>query len=194
MIPIGDKFVKAVATQNAPTEGMPTSRGPLGSDYGEAEAFITQVVKLEVIKPTELQQLLSTFTKAPQGITAFDATQTIVIRDYASNVRRMMEVIKSVDVKPKEPDYHLEAIPIKYGKVIDLYNTMQALVGGSGGTGAGNAHRLSIRRSGIAQPIWRRQQLWWRRWLRRLRRRWVWDSSSYGRSVRGLWRGRLLSL
>jgi general secretion pathway protein D len=140
MIPIGDKFVKAVPMQQAPTEGGPTGRGALNLEYGEAEAFITQVVKLDVIKPTELQQLLSTFSKAPQGITAFDNTQTIVIRDYASNVKRMLEVIKSVDQKPKEPDYHVEAIPIKYGKVIDLYNTMQALVsggGGGGGTGAG---------------------------------------------------------
>jgi general secretion pathway protein D len=135
MIPIGDKFVKAVPMQFAATEGAaPSKVKPTG--YDQNEAFITQVVKLEVVKPTDLQQLLSTFTKSPQGITAFDNTQTVVIRDYASNVKRMLEVIKRVDVAPKEPDYKLEAIPVKYGKVIDLYNTMQALIsgGGSGGT------------------------------------------------------------
>jgi general secretion pathway protein D len=134
MIPIGDKFVKAVPMQFAPTEGAePSTVAP--TDYAEAETFITEVVTLKYMKPTDLQQLLSTFTKSPQGITAFDATQTVVIRDYASNVKRMIEVIRSVDVAPREPDYTLEAIPIKYGKVIDLYNTMQSLVSGGGAAG-----------------------------------------------------------
>ncbi len=138
MIPIGDKFVKAVPLQAAATEGAePIKVQP--TDYAEAEPFITQVIKLEVVKPTELQQLLSTFTKSPQGITAFDATQTLVLRDYASNVKRMLEVIKYVDVAPREPDYHLEAIPVKYGKVIDLYNTMQSLISGGGAAGTTTA-------------------------------------------------------
>jgi general secretion pathway protein D len=141
MIPVGDKFVKAVPLAFAGQEGEPTSTGTPG-EYGEAEPFITQVVKLEVVKPTDVQQLLSTFTKSPQGITAFDATQTLVIRDYASNVKRMLALIRSVDVQPKEPDYKLEAIPVKYGKAIDLYNTMEALISGQGApptstTGAG---------------------------------------------------------
>jgi type II secretory pathway component GspD/PulD (secretin) len=134
MIPIGDKFVKAVPMQFAATEGAPPSKVTPG-DYADAEPFITQVVKLEVVKPTDAQTLLSTFTKSPQGITAYDATQTVVIRDYASNVKRMLEVLHTIDVPPKEPDYKLEALPVKYGKVIDLYNTMQALIsGGAGGT------------------------------------------------------------
>lgn len=138
MIPIGDKFVKAVPSQTAAQEGAPPSSvDPV--NYADAEPFITQVVTLKVVKPTDLQQLLSTFSKSPQGITPFDATQTIVLRDYASNVKRMLEVIKTVDVPPKEPDYHLEAIPVKYGKVIDLYNTMQALISGGGAPAGGTA-------------------------------------------------------
>lgn len=155
MIPIGDKFVKAVPAADAPTEGAEPSKVQ-ASHYGEAEPFITQVIELKVVKPTELQQLLSTFTKTPQGITPFDATQTLVIRDYASNVKRMLEVIRSVDVAPKEPDYRLEVIPVKYGKVIDLYDTMQALISGGGvggsssatgqgGVGQGNISRLGGR-------------------------------------------------
>jgi general secretion pathway protein D len=137
MIPIGDKFVKAVPNQLAPTEGAaPSDVKP--TDYSEAEPFITQVVELKVVKPSDVQTLLSSFTKSPQGITPFDATQTLVIRDYASNVKRMLAVIKTVDVAPKESDYKLEAIPIKYGKVDDVYNTMQALISGGGAaTGAG---------------------------------------------------------
>jgi general secretion pathway protein D len=135
MIPVGEKFVKAVPNQFAATEGAAPSK-VTPTDYADGEQFITQVVELKVVKPSDLQQLLSSFTKSPQGITAFDATQTLVIRDYASNVKRMLALIKSIDVAPKESEFKLEAIPIKYGKVGDLYSTMQALISSGGGGAA----------------------------------------------------------
>ncbi len=55
-----------------------------------------------------------------------------MIRDYASNVKRMLEVIKTVDIPEREPDTISKPSPVKYGKVIDLYNTMQALISGGG--------------------------------------------------------------
>src|SRR5207247_2701194 len=82
----------------------------------------------------DVAQLLATFTKIPNGITAFDNTQTLVIRDYASNVKRMMEVIERVDVT-RESEYRFEVIPIRYGKVMDLYSTMGSLISGGGGGG-----------------------------------------------------------
>src|SRR5438105_1333188 len=47
----------------------------------------------------------------------------------------MLELIQQIDVTP-ESDYKLEVIPIRYGKVTDLYETMNALVSGGGGGGA----------------------------------------------------------
>src|SRR6516162_3934291 len=47
MIPIGDKFVKAVPMQFAAQEGAPPSRLK-PTDYDEAEPFITQLVALKV--------------------------------------------------------------------------------------------------------------------------------------------------
>jgi general secretion pathway protein D len=150
MIPIGDKFVKAVPMQFAAQEGAPPSRLK-PTDYDEAEPFITQLVALKVVKPTDAQQLLSTFTKSPQGITAFDGTQTLVIRDYASNVKRMLEVIQMIDVPPKEPDFKFEVIPVKYGKVIDLYTTMQSLISGGAGGGAAPAQSRYGRQGGAGR-------------------------------------------
>src|SRR5690606_37233410 len=56
----------------------------------------------------------------------------------ASNVKRMLEIIEKVDVMP-ESDYEFEVIPIKYGKVMDIYSSMSALISGGGvGTFAGS--------------------------------------------------------
>jgi len=132
MIPQGEKFVKAVSSTDAPKEGARIAK--LGDEFPEAEQYVTHIVQLEIARPTEMKQMLDSFTKNPAGIVAIDSSQILVLRDYASNIRRMLELIEQVDVPP-ENDYRLEGIPIKYGKVTDLYDTMNALISGGGGGG-----------------------------------------------------------
>lgn len=135
MIPIGEKFVKAVIAADAEKTGGEFSKLK-GSELPDSEQFVTKIVKLEVAKPTEIAQILTGFTKSAGAVTAIDSNHTLVLRDYASNVKRMMELIKEVDVKA-ESDFKLEVIPIKYGKVTDIYATMSALIAGGGSGGGG---------------------------------------------------------
>ncbi|MBI4324076.1 MAG: hypothetical protein HY674_02310 [Chloroflexi bacterium] len=154
MIPIGEKFVKAVPSTQAMQEGAPLSALTAG-EMPLAEQFLTRVVKLKIAKPSELAPLFASFSKNPTAITPIDANQTIILRDYASNVKRMMEIIETVDVIP-ESDYKLEVIPIKYGKVTELYDTMNSLITGSGAPSSSArppASQQSQLRSGLgAQP------------------------------------------
>ena len=133
MIPQGEKFVKAVLYTMALAEGSNVSMFEPG-DYPDAEQFVTHIVSLTTIKPSEVAQVLASFSKNPAGIVPIDSNQLLVLRDYASNIRRMIDLIKKVDVPP-ESDYKLEVIPIKYGKVADLFDTMNALISGSSGGG-----------------------------------------------------------
>ena len=135
MLPQGEKFVKAVLATEAPLQGAAISKLQDG-EYPDAEQFVTHIVQLKVAKPSELAPLLATFTRIQGGIVPIESNQILVIRDYASNIKRMLELIEQIDVTP-ESDYKLEVIPIKYGKVTDLYDTMSALVSGGGGGYAG---------------------------------------------------------
>jgi general secretion pathway protein D len=131
MIPVGDKFVKAVPSSVADKEGMEISTTP-ASQLPFAEQFLTRIVKLKTAKPSELAPTLQALSKTPTAVTPIDSNQTLILRDYASNLRRMLEVIEKVDIMP-ESDFTLEVIPIKYGKVQDIYSTMNALISGAGG-------------------------------------------------------------
>jgi general secretion pathway protein D len=133
MINLGDLFVKAVPANQADKEGGAIDIAK-AKDLPESEQFITKVVTLKVAKPSEVAQVLTAFTKSPTGVTAIDSNNTLVIRDYASNVKRMMELIEKIDVVP-EKDFTLEVIPIRYGKVGDIFATMSALISGGGGAG-----------------------------------------------------------
>ena len=146
MIPQGEKFVKAVLYPMALAEGANVTMFDPG-EYPDAEQFVTHIVQLTTVKPSEVAQVLATFSKNPAGIVPIDSNQLLVLRDYASNIRRMLDLIKRVDVTP-ESDYKLEVIPIKYGKVADLFDTMNTLISGSAGGGAARTGATGQRQSG----------------------------------------------
>ncbi len=135
LIPLGEKFVKAVPAAQSIQEGPPMNEGPV-KDLPESEQFITQVVPLKVALPSEVATVFSTFTKTPGGIIPIDASRILVLRDYASNIKRMMELIRQIDVQP-ESAYVLEVVPIKYGKVSDFFTTMNSLISGNSSGYAG---------------------------------------------------------
>jgi general secretion pathway protein D len=139
MVPMGDKFVTAVQNQQALQEAAAFSSAD-PSKLPEASQYLTKIVTLKHALPSDVQQIIQSFAKVPNGILAIDGTQTLVLRDYAANIKRMTEIIKELDVEI-ESEYKLEVIPIKYGKVEDIYSTMSSLTGGGGGGAAGGGPR-----------------------------------------------------
>ena len=97
---------------------------------------MTHVVQLKYSKPSELVPVLTPFVKIPNAILPLDANQILVLRDYAENVKRMLELVKKIDVAvPSE--YVQEVIPIKYGKASDIAGALNSLSSGGGGTTIG---------------------------------------------------------
>ncbi|HOB97820.1 MAG TPA: hypothetical protein PKM43_03615 [Verrucomicrobiota bacterium] len=149
MIDVGDKFVSAVPTQQALTEGAAFSKED-AKDLAELGQFVTKVVQVTNALPSEVAQVIQTFGKIQGGVVPIDSTMTLVLRDYPPNIKRMMEIIEKVDVKV-ESDYKLEVIPIKYGKVEEIYSTMSSVIGGGGGSvgmGVGGTTGTSSTRRG----------------------------------------------
>jgi len=131
MIDVGDKFVSAVPTQQALTEGAAFSSVD-AKDLGELGQFVTKIVQVTNALPSEVAAVIQTFGKVQGGIVPIDSTMTLVLRDYPPNIKRMMEIVEKVDVKV-ESEYKLEVIPIKYGKVEEIYSTMSSVIGGGAG-------------------------------------------------------------
>ena len=136
LIPVpGDKFVKAVVANEAIFQGAPFDTKDTGL-LPESEMFITHIVKLKYAAPEEVAPALAPLTKNATGVVAVPTAGIVVLRDTTAIVKRMLEVIEKIDTKV-EPEYKLEIIPIKYGKVADIYESMNSLIGGSAGGGGG---------------------------------------------------------
>jgi general secretion pathway protein D len=155
---VGEKFVKLVPTAQAGQIGAPfDNNGPDQlSDLGQ---YVTHVAQTAHVKPSELVQALSPFASPGQanGILPIDSSQILVLRDYSENVKRMLEVLKRIDVVAP-PEFLNEVIPIKYALATDIASALNSLSSAgsgnsSGGSGAAATRSSSTLRNSGSNPL-----------------------------------------
>jgi general secretion pathway protein D len=135
----GEKFVKVVPTAQAGQVGAAFNKDNPEQlpDMGQ---FVTHVVQTSYAKPTELVPVLTPFASIglANGILPIDSSQILVLRDYSENVKRMLEMVKKVDVAvPSE--FTNRVIAIKYALASDIASALNSLSTGGGGTTVGTA-------------------------------------------------------
>ena len=145
IIPSGQKFVTASPLTDAAGMGAKLNEMEL-EEIPESLQFMTQIIQLTNAYPSEVIASIQPFARIPNGIVAIEDSQLVVIRDYAVNVKRMIEILKRVDVL-LEDDYSFKVIPIQYGTVEDVSYVVGTLIG-TGTTGIGGAARTT--QAGIA--------------------------------------------
>jgi general secretion pathway protein D len=138
-VDVGDKFVQIVPTAQAGQLGAPFSKesADLLPDMGP---YVTHVVQLTYNKPSEIVQALTPFASVgmAQGILPIDSSQVLILRDFAPNVKRMLEMVKKIDISvPSE--YDSKVIPIKYALASDIASALNSLSTGGGGTTVGSS-------------------------------------------------------
>ncbi len=134
----GDKFVKVIPSAQAGAEADKFSISE-GKDLPENGKYITKIVQLQYAKPSEMAQLLGSFSKIPGSITPLDANQMLILRDNSDNIKRMLELIAKVDVVVPL-DIESEVIPMKYALASDIASALGSLGGGAGASvGRGSA-------------------------------------------------------
>ena len=135
IIPIGDKFAKVVTEAVAPSSGGLISTN--GKNLPEAGKFVTQIVQVKYADPADLVKALDPFSKTKGSIIVIPSTETLILRDYAENVARMMEMVEKIDVLTPN-SIKPEVIPIKYALASDIASALSAL-GASGGASVGKS-------------------------------------------------------
>jgi general secretion pathway protein D len=135
IVPIGDKFAKVVTEAIAPSSGGMIATNT--NSLPESGKFVTQIVQIKYADPKDLQPVLEAFSKSPKSIIIIPSTGTLILRDYAENVARMMEMVAKIDVLTPN-SIKPEVIPIKYALASDIASALSAL-GASGGTAVGKS-------------------------------------------------------
>lgn len=132
VVNIGDKFVKVLPVGDANTAGAEFNDAS-AAKLPDLGAYVTHIVQLKNLKPSEAVPIITPFSKLPNSILPIDSNGILVLRDNAENVKRMLQMIDRIDVSvPAE--YVSEVIPIKYALAEDIANALNSL----GGSGSGS--------------------------------------------------------
>ncbi|HEX5398456.1 MAG TPA: secretin N-terminal domain-containing protein [Verrucomicrobiae bacterium] len=130
LVNIGDKFVKVLPPNEAGAAGGAINNTP-ENQLPDLGGYVTRIVQLTNIQPSKIVNFLQPFSRMPNALTPLDDNGVLIIRDYAENVKRMLQMIAKIDVSVPAV-YISEVIPIRYAMADDIANALNSL-GGSGG-------------------------------------------------------------
>ncbi|UXY14416.1 type II secretion system secretin GspD [Chitiniphilus purpureus] len=89
------------------------------------DQIITQVYPLKYESASQLVPILRPLITPNNAINAYPAGNTLVITDYADNIRRLNRVIESID---QPPTLDVFPIPLKYASAVDVAQTLARLL------------------------------------------------------------------
>lgn len=118
----GNGFVKIVKEADAKLTGG-TQDAKSGQIMGDR--IITQVFQLQNESAAQLATVLRPLISPNNYLAAYPGNNTLVITDYAENVRRISRIIASIDV-PASTD--VQVIRLQYASAVDVGNLLQRLM------------------------------------------------------------------
>jgi len=96
MIPLGTRYVKAVPPKQALMEPAPVVELP-AEQLPESNSYMTYIVVLKKQPANSVIHVLQPLTSMPNSIITYPDANLLIVRDYSSNVRRMLQVIERID-------------------------------------------------------------------------------------------------
>jgi general secretion pathway protein D len=136
VVPIGTKFLLAVGAAQALQEAVAFSDAT-AEELPESSTYLTKIIQLEFVEPKEVMDVIQKFSKVAGGIIPIESTHSIIIRDYAANVKRMLELVEQLDVAAPANEQIFEVIPIKYAPVEELANVLGSFTSSGSSSGVG---------------------------------------------------------
>ena len=130
----GDGYAKVVPEADAKLQSVPTQVGN-GASQVKGDQIATQVFYLNYESSANLLAVLRPLISPNNTINANPGNNSLVITDYADNLKRMAKIIAALDV-PASTD--MDVIPVRYAIASDLASMVNKLMEG-GNAGAGTA-------------------------------------------------------
>ncbi len=107
------------------------------------DKLVTRVFVLKYESAVQLVPILRPLIAPNNIVTAYPNNNTLVVTDYASNLKRIEQIVESIDQPSAEAPI---IIPVKYASAVDLSQTINRLMqeGASGGTGGDSSQRFIL--------------------------------------------------
>jgi general secretion pathway protein D len=116
---------KIVRIEGARERAVPTIIGSEADPRRVSDEIVTQIVPVRYSSVTDLSTLLRPLMSSRGTLIAHRETNILVITDAASNMRRLLDIIRLVDIEVALDE--LQIIPIKYADAADLASVLTQL-------------------------------------------------------------------
>ena len=133
----GDGYAKVVPEAEAKLQSSPTQVG-VGGSRVQGDQIATQIYRLQHESAANLTAVLRPLISPNNSIMADPGNNSLVITDYADNLRRLSKIIAALDA-PSSGD--LDVIPIRNGIASDIATLVTRLMEPAAG---GDAGRVSV--------------------------------------------------
>ena len=146
-----DGLYKIVPEADAKLQGSAVTTSVGASSGMGSNQIVTQIFRLNYESPNNLLQVLRPLIPPNNTINVNPGNNSLVITDYADNMRRLGRIIAALDV-PNASD--IEVIPLKHAIASDMVPLLTRLVdgGASAGGSAPNVIDASFRTTLLAEP------------------------------------------
>ncbi len=144
-----DGLDKVVPEADAKLMGGSVASTDNGMANAPGNQLVTQIIKLQFENANNLVAVLRPLINPNNPINVNPATNSLVITDYADNLRRLARIVAALDV-PNATD--VEVIALKNASASDLAPLVLRLLESSSTGGAGGAADASFKTTVVAEP------------------------------------------
>jgi general secretion pathway protein D len=121
-----------------PVEGASTQPGKIGSSGAARNQFVTEVFRLRAIEAASAVETLRPLVSREGSVTANRAGNSLVVADYADNIRRIRSLLAQIDSEGATT----EVIALKNAGAREIAASLQQLA--TGGQSSGEGARTAI--------------------------------------------------
>ena len=149
----GAYYVVEEAT-NSETRPLPLYTG--NGATPSSDQIITRLHRISNVSAEDIATLLGRFKSAAGSVTAYAPTNTLIITDTGTQIRRMLRLIEAIDVPRTGEQIWIE--PIHYADAAEIAARLQEIFPSTGGGGSSRASkrpaapRRPAKRAGAATP------------------------------------------
>ena len=115
---------KLVPEADAKLHGVPVVSGRQGAGGARGDRLLTQVFVLRHESAAHMVNVVRPLVSANNAVTAFPGNNTLVVTDYAENLRRLAGVIDSIDV----PQGDVAVLTLQHAVASDLAPVLSRLL------------------------------------------------------------------
>jgi general secretion pathway protein D len=131
------ELVKIIPSPDARSKSIETKLREEAS--APEDKVVTQLIPLRYANPVEIKRLFTPMVSKSSVILAYPPTNTVIITDVYSNIKRLLKILKEIDITGI--GQQISVIPVEYAEAAKLVNLLSTVFKPTARKGKGAAER-----------------------------------------------------